>query len=741
MTMAGGPPVPIAHLDRASGRTHHLDQHLREVGALAQGFAEAFGAGLWGLVAGLAHDLGKSSWEFQRRLQGSSEAVDHATAGAQWLAKNLGPAGRLLAYAVAGHHGGLPNGSDETQRSLAARLHKVVPTWDPCLLGALDVPGALGKFPIHPATGQHGDFQVGFLTRMVFSCLVDADFLDTERFFGPAQGDQRGGYPSLTDLRGQLDAHLTALAAGAEPSPVNEARADVLAACRNGASLPPGLFSLTVPTGGGKTLASLAFALDHAQAHELRRVIYAIPYTSIIEQTATVFRGALGDDAVVEHHSNFDPAGGVHGRDPVDRSDDSTRHGARRMRLASENWDAPVVVTTNVQFFESLFHNRPSRCRRLHNIARSVVILDEAQTLPPDYLLPCLEALRELALNYGVSIVLCTATQPALGRRDGFPAGLAGVRELMPDPARLAQRLVRVTLHAEDLLDDRVLAARIAAAPQVLCIVNTRRHAARLFGAVRSQEGAFHLSANMCPAHRAARLVAIRRRLAERQACRVVSTQLIEAGVDVDFPVVYRAAAGTDSMAQAAGRCNREGRLSSGQVHVFDVEPADLPPGLLRQSAEEGRAVLRQHGTQALSPRAIEEYFHALYWRRGETLDRHNILRDFTEGASRGNFAFRDVAERFQLIAQLGEPVIIPWDANACRLIAQLAHTETPRWLLRRLQRYTVNVPSQALARLDVAGALTVHQEHYRVLTNQLYYRDDVGLGPDASPDPADLVV
>ncbi len=739
--MAGGPPATLAHVDVASGRTHPLDQHLIEVGALAQGFTEAFGAGPWGLVAGLVHDLGKSSSQFQRRLQGALEAVDHSTAGAQWLFKHFGPEGRLLAYAVAGHHAGLPNGTDETQRSLTARLDKVVPTWDLELLTALDAPEALGAFPIRVANGQRREFQVGFLIRMAFSCLVDADFLDTERFFTPALGHQRGGYPSLTDLRGRLYAHLTALAAGAQPSSVNMARAEVLAACRGGASLPPGLFSLTVPTGGGKTLASLAFALDHAQAHGLRRVIYAIPYTSIIEQTATVFRGALGDDAVVEHHSNFDPAAGTPGNDPLDSSDDSTRPDVRRVRLASENWDAPVVVTTNVQFFESLFHNRPSRCRRLHNIARSVVILDEAQTLPPDYLLPCLEALRELALNYGVSIVLCTATQPVLSRREGFSAGLAGVRELMPDPARLAQRLVRVTLHQEDVLDDGVLAARIAAEPRVLCIVNTRRHAARLFGAVRGQEGAFHLSANMCPAHRAAQLVTIRGRLDNKQPCRVVSTQLIEAGVDVDFPVVYRAAAGTDSLAQAAGRCNREGSLSSGHVHVFDVERADLPPGLLRQSAEEGRTVLRRHGTQALAPRAIEEYFKALYWRRGEQLDRHNILRDFTEGAGRGNFAFRDVAERFQLIQQLGEPVIIRWDDNACRLVAQLADTETPRGLLRRLQRYTVNVPSQALAQLDVAGALTVYQEHYRVLTKNMHYCDDVGLRPDVPADPADLVV
>jgi CRISPR-associated endonuclease/helicase Cas3 len=354
--MAGGPPVTLAHVDPASGRAHRLDEHLRAVGALAQGFAQAFAAGPWGFVAGLVHDLGKSSSAFQQRLQGSSEAVDHSTAGAQWLEKHLGPAGRLLAYAVAGHHGGLPNGTDETQRSLAARLDKVVPTWDRGLLGALDVPEVLGAFPIRPATGPRGAFQVGFLTRMVFSCLVDADFLDTERFFDFALGHQRGGYQSLTDLRGRLDAHLTQVTAGAEPSPVNEARAEVLAACRSGASLAPGLFSLTVPTGGGKTLASLAFALDHAQAHGLRRVIYAIPYTSIIEQTAAVFRGALGGDAVVEHHSNFDPIAGARGSDPLDPSDDNTRPDARRLRLASENWDAPIVVTTNVQFFESLFH-------------------------------------------------------------------------------------------------------------------------------------------------------------------------------------------------------------------------------------------------------------------------------------------------------------------------------------------------------------------------------------------------
>jgi CRISPR-associated endonuclease/helicase Cas3 len=671
---------------------------------------------------------------------GASERVDHSTAGAQWLVERFGTRGRLLAYGAAGHHGGMPDGFDETGGSLTARLDKTVPDWDAGVLEALDCPRDLGPLPILVSSSARSGFQVSFFTRMLFSCLVDADFLDTEEFFDRERSAQRSGYPQLSDLRLRLEAHLAELTAGAKVSTVNRARAVILAACREGSKLPPGLFSLTVPTGGGKTLASLAFALDHAQEHGLRRVIYAIPYTSIIEQTADVFRQALGDEAVLEHHSNYDPLRGDADGTPTDPTDDSTQPLACRARLASENWDAPVVVTTNVQFFESLFHNRPGRCRRLHNIADSVVILDEAQMLPVDYLLPCLEALRELSLNYGVSIVLCTATQPALGRREGFAAGLEGVRELMPDPADLARRLERVDVVREGSLGDDELAARIAAEPQVLCIVNTRGHAARLFAAVREHEGAFHLSANMCAAHRSRVLSTIRRRLKAELPCRVVSTQLVEAGVDVDFPVVYRAAAGTDSLAQAAGRCNREGRKERGQVHAFDVDTADLPPGLLRQAAEEGRAVLRQH-EQPLSLTALEAYFQALYWRRENQLDKWRILDAFNEGAQELNFDFRKAAERFQLIQETGEAVIVPLDGEAQKWVEQLEWAESPRWLLRKLQRYTVNVPPATLAQLLSMGAVETRQGRYRVLTDLRFYREDLGLVPEIVVDPASLVV
>lgn len=749
--MATLPARYLAHLDSSGPvrREHPLDDHLREVGRRAGRFAEAFGCEDWGRVAGLAHDAGKATDEFQRRLRGDPTRVDHSTAGAQWLAERFGARGRLLAYGVAGHHGGMPDGYDATGSSLTARLQKVVPEWDCCVLAGQDCPEDIGPLPIQVGGAAQQAFQVGFFVRMVFSCLVDADFLDTEDFFDPKRGADRRGYPALADLPDRLNAHLERLTAGARESEVNAVRAEVLAACLAGAQLEPGLFSLTVPTGGGKTLSSLAFALDHARTHGLRRVIYAIPYTSIIEQTAAVFRDALGADAVLEHHSNYDPLAGTTDGSPEEPADDSTQREARRARLAAENWDAPVVVTTNVQLFESLFHNLPGRCRRLHNIARSVLILDEAQMLPVDYLLPCLEALRELRRNYGVSIVLCTATQPALQRRQDFPAGLEGVRELMPDPGALARRLQRVTVHREGLLRDEKLAARIAGEPQALCIVNTRRHAARLFAALRGQEGGRHLSAGMCPAHRAQVLEEIRQRLKGGLPCRVVSTQLVEAGVDVDFPVVYRAAAGTDSLAQAAGRCNREGRRERGRVHAFDVPAEDVPPGMLRQAAEEGRAVLRRHPADPLSLEAVEDYFRALYWRRGDLLDKRRILETFTEGAGQGNFAFRTVAERFRLIDEehAGEPVIVPWgrdeaEREAVRaLIERLEHEETPRALLRRLQRYTVSVHRTALERLEAAGAVELRQGRYRVLRDLRFYRDDVGFEPDMSPDPAGLIV
>jgi CRISPR-associated endonuclease/helicase Cas3 len=548
---------------------------------------------------------------------------------------------------------------------------------------------------------------------MVYSCLVDADFLDTERFMDEEESQWRQGYPSLEILHAKLKAHLEQLTAKASTTPINGHRADILNQCLSAADLPPGLFSLTVPTGGGKTLSSLAFALKHALRFGKKRIIYVIPYTSIIEQNAAVFRDILGAGAVLEHHSNYEPEEEDH-----------------RSRLASENWDVPLIVTTNVQFFESLFGNRSSRCRKIHRIANSVVILDEAQMLPVPLLKPSLEALRELALNYRTTIVLCTATQPALSTSETFKDGLEGVREITPDPTALYQAFKRVdTVKLPSLADDE-LAERLNEYRQVLCVVNTRKHARQLYERLSDKEGRFHLSALMCPAHRTEVLDRIRAALANGDPCRVISTQLVEAGVDIDFPVVFRSISGVDSIAQAAGRCNREGKLmGNGQVFVFTPE-AGLPPGYFRQAAETAEAVLRHHA-DPLSLPAVHDYFRELYWLKGAALDQQQILADLAEGATAGDFPFRVVAEKFKIIEDGMASIIIPWNGDAERIVEELRYSAFPAAAARKAQRFTIQVYPQTLYGLLSAGSVERLHEQYNVLINRDLYREDLGLCPE----------
>ena len=420
-----------------------LTDHLQNVAALAASFADGWKARPWAEAAGLLHDFGKASKEYQeKRLRGAGVRVDHSTAGAQRAAESFGSAGRILAACIAGHHSGLPDGKSKEDSCLAVRLKKPLP--DVSSGRELPIPAPLPlRLPLATTKSDHGAFQVSFFTRMIYSCLVDADFLDTEQFMDPDRASWREGFPKLEALPGRLRPGLDRLMARPGNPDIKRLRREILEACLANAENPPGLFSLTVPTGGGKTLSSLAFALNHALRHGLDRIVYVIPFTSIIEQNAEVFREYLGADAVLEHHSAFDS-----GR--VASGGSESNEDFRRFELATENWDAPLVVTTAVQFFESLYGSRSSRCRKLHNIARSVVILDEAQMLPVPFLMPCIEALRELARNYGTTVVLCTATQPAITKREEeFKRGLEDVREIVPDPLALYESFRRVTV--EDL--------------------------------------------------------------------------------------------------------------------------------------------------------------------------------------------------------------------------------------------------------------------------------------------------
>jgi CRISPR-associated endonuclease/helicase Cas3 len=560
---------------------------------------------------------------------------------------------------------------------------------------------------------KHAAVQISMFIRMLYSALVDADFLDTERFVNKEKAQYRQGYKSLHELARIFFERLESLQQKAPDTPVNHHRQRILAQCLSAAQNSKGLFSLTVPTGGGKTLSSMAFALKHAAKHSLERIVYVIPFTSIIEQNADVFRQMLGEDAVLEHHSNFEP--------------DNEDH---RSRLAAENWDAPVVVTTNVQFFESLFANRSSRCRKLHNIARSVVILDEVQTLPPPYLLPCLEALKELATNYKTSIVLCSATQPAIQKRDDFSRGLEGVREIIDAPQKLATALKRTQVSILPQTSDVELAGRMAEYEQVLCVVNTRKHARNVYDAMSGADGLYHLSALMCPAHRSQKLSEIRQRLKDRRTCRVISTQLIEAGVDIDFPVVYRALAGIDSIAQAAGRCNREGKLELGQVFVFTPE-AGIQSGHFRQTAQTAESVVRRHAADVLSLAAIEEYFRLYYWTKGDALDEEGILSMLHAGCKSGDFPFKTIAERFRLIKDDMKPVIIPYDDNARSIIDVLDYCDYPASLARRLQKYTVSIWPTEWNALVASQDVVLKMGIFPVLMNMHKYDADVGFEPN----------
>jgi CRISPR-associated endonuclease/helicase Cas3 len=717
-----------------------LQVHLDEVSVLAAEFAAKFGARDWGQVAGALHDIGKFSAEFQAKLAGSQRKVDHSTAGARVAAETFGPKGRLLAYVIAGHHAGLANW-DGDGSGLLTLDHRLDPArlaipsfaaWDQSasLPAQLSAPRLTRRAELKGLLAREGT-SLAMFARFLLSALVDADRLCTEAFYRAAEGRgpaARGQWQPLAILKGRLDRHMLDVASKAahDVDPrrqiVQRERAGILAAARAAATQPKGLFSLTVPTGGGKTLASLTFALNHAVKHELDRVIFVIPFTSIIEQTARVFREALGPDLaghIIEHHSAFREDEAVA---KLERGQgESALQAGERLRFATENWDAPIIVTTAVQFFESLFSNGTSRCRKLHNIARSVIIMDEAQTLPLVLLRPTIAAIEELTLNYGASAVLCTATQPAItAQRPDGSAGLVGglrdVREIIAEPDALYERLRRVTVQKRRTVTLDELTHELSALEQVLCIVGTRAQARDLYKELRAESDPamlFHLSALMCPAHRTAKLAEIKQAL-KVGPCRVVATTVVEAGVDIDFPVVWRQMAGLDSIAQAAGRCNREGRFAkeAAHVHLFEVD-GWTSIRELRANEDAAREVLRHHD-DPLGLTAMRAYFEALYEGRAQGrhdgLDRERIMEMCNARAAKCELPFADIANVYKLIESVMEPVIVPWDEEARDALAHLSNpgvaTESIRGLARRLQPYMVNIPKDAFARLTQAGRI-----------------------------------
>lgn len=699
----------LAHIS-ATGKTQSVLSHLRGTAYLAKAFARAFGGETQAELAGLAHDIGKYSEAFQKRLKGDSIQVDHSTAGALECWRAGQP---FAAFAVAGHHGGLPDGGSQTDGPNQATL------WGRIKRGGILEPyGCWEQDVTLPQAGIPGflrtrsGLEMVFFTRMLYSCLVDADFLDTEAFM-----DGRDRVRNETSME-QLWDRLQSYISGWFPPKggLNRQRCQILERCmQEGEKRAPGLFSLTVPTGGGKTEASLAFALTHAKQHGLKRVIYVIPYTSIIEQTAEVFRKILGEENVLEHHSNV----------LCDLDREADPH-TISLAKATENWDMPVVVTTAVQFFESLYACRSSQCRKLHNIAGSVVIFDEAQMLPIPYLRPCVWAISQLVKRYGVSAVLCTATQPALEPifREFLPQ--VPVQELCPPDTCQWDLFRRVTFRQTGGLIWDELAAQLNTYSQVLCIVNTRKAAQAVYGRL-DRAGSFHLSTLMCPSHRKAQLREIRRRLKEGLPCRVVSTSLIEAGVDVDFPIVFREQSGLDSILQAAGRCNREGRRSAEEsvVHIFEGE--EKAPPLFATAIGAGKAAMARYADIA-SPEAIHTYFSELLDLKGsDAQDKERILTLIQSEF----FPFRTVAERFHLIDSPTRTVYIPWEDGA-ELVARLRAGEGGRTLFRQLGQYGVSVYEKHFTALEAAGELEVLENGAAILCNPALYAEGTGLSLEA---------
>lgn len=693
-----------------------IEAHLKGTGELAETFAAEFGAAANGKLCGLAHDIGKYSDEFQLRLRGGKK-VDHATAGAIECFKIKAA---FEAVCVIGHHSGLPNvghkdaDTTESQTFFGRKLRAEqggIPDYRKNWNGHIALPQDYFR-----PSGR--GFATAFYIRMLYSCLVDADYIDTETFMNGDAG--RGNYEPLSALCDKLTAYISKW-----NNPTREIdilRQKILNSCIEKASAPRGFFSLTVPTGGGKTVASMAFALNHAAANSMKRIIYVIPYTSIIEQNAKVFRDILGQENVVEHHSSVSYE--------LSENADELEY---RSALATENWDAPVIVTTAVQFFESLYANRSSKCRKLHNIANSVIIFDEAQMIPSNNLRPCVAAIAELVRAYNATAVLCTATQPAIDEMLLEYSKKESVVELCPDVDGMFEKFRRTSFEKEGRLTTDELVSRLESQQQVLCIVNTRKFAQEVYEALPS-EGRFHLSTLMCPVHRKQKLDEIRERLKSGKTCRVVSTSLIEAGVDVDFPRVFREMAGLDSILQAAGRCNREGKRSAESSIVTVFESENKVNKLIAVNRDAAEKTVRDW-TQPNTTSTIERYFKA-YRDFLRNDDKSGVITASEKGISGCGLPFEWIAKEFKLIDQNTFTVYISVGEGK-ELISRLREGERSRELYRKAGMYSVSIYENHFNALINAGAAEPFGDDAAILTDLSLYSDEKGLATDVTDGSA----
>lgn len=705
-----------------------LIEHILDVQHKTSRFASDFECETWGSLLGSWHDLGKFMEAFQAYMLEGSSAVEHAIVGGRYAidAFPTAPLQRLaLLFCITCHHTGLQSSSHiqgrlskatkmlhaATKNTPAELLNRKLPDWPDWLVPP--------ENNTEPEQINEWKRSLEFWMRMLHSCLVDADWLSAEK--RDPDTPIRPKFPSLSILRDKLDEHINEKIAKAKNEDwtlVNQQREIVFNACRSASENSSGFFSLTVPTGGGKTLSGMSFALNHAVNNNLSRVIIVLPYTSIIKQNSSVYANIFGQDNVIEHHSSLTP-----------------EKDTERNRLAAENWDAPLIVTTNVQFFESLFACRNSKLRKLHNIAKSVVIFDEAQSFPPRLLYPILDGLKELKAHYGCSIILSTATQPALGKRDEFSCGLEDIIEIIPDTVTLSRNLARVKVEwdIDDITEYCDIAERVRSEKmkKVLLVTHKRADARELAGMLLG--GAYHLSASMCPAHRDRVLRIVKKALPHKgRTVRLVSTQLIEAGVDVDFPIVFRALAGIDSISQTAGRCNREGKSDFGRLIVFRTS-TEPPPGILRLgkgitesllNLEDENVVPRNSdGSLDLStPKTFQTYFRLFY---------SSVQKD---GAGvqtgRATLDYPEVAKRFKMIDSKTYSVVVPY-RDAYEKLAYVRDKFKPsREDFRSLQPYIVQIYQDEFDRLNIAGTLeSLHEKAFYYLAPQYERLYDLKFG------------
>ena len=678
---------------------HALKDHLENVSQLSAQFCEEFGATQDGYICGLYHDIGKYSDAFQRRLEGSKEQVDHSTAGALLLFEKRNVPASMC---IAGHHSGLADCGTRNDLSdtYMSRINRA-------LKGELEDYSAWKKeFSEAPPVGgvNRPGLANYFYTKMLFSSLTDADWLDTEAYYNNHVVSVKN--PDISILLENLKEFISPW--WDAKSDINLRRCRILQSAIQHGDDAPGLFSMTVPTGGGKTVSSMAFALHHAVRYNKKRIIYVIPYCSILEQTQGVFESIFGKENIITHY-----AGAEYTHLEVEQSSPA---------FSAENWEAPIILTTAVQFFESLYSSKPGKNRKLHNIVDSILVFDEAQMLPIPFLKPCLAGICQLVDNYGCSAVLCTATQPALEPLiseflPGHPT-----RELCPEPGKMYQDFRRVSYVDDGELSDGELVKQLQSRKQVLCVVNSRRQSQRLYHFMEAEEGTFHLSTMLIPRDRKRILKEVRQRLRNGETCRVISTSLIEAGVDVDFPEVFRALAGLDSIIQAGGRCNREGSRPSEQsiVHIFRTEAA--APKMLEQNISAASRILKRF-EYIDAPEAVREYFQFLLYtlKSKAYLDEKDILTDAEK------LRFRTVSDHFRLIDGVDFTVYIPIDEGLA-LVRQLEENGPSRCLLRQLNQYGVGVYRQLFEQLCYKGSVLKISDNAGILLDLELYSPATGL-------------